>query len=72
MAWVAMKIGMDQEVLTIGGQDYKQAIHQARAGKGSSGSAYFCQPAWNWPKALPRSLKAPCQQWGRSLKPSAI
>jgi hypothetical protein len=31
MAWVAMKIGMDQEVLTIGEQDYKQAIHQARA-----------------------------------------
>jgi len=26
-----MKIGMDQEVLTIVGQDYKQAIHQARA-----------------------------------------
>jgi hypothetical protein len=31
MAWVAMKIGMDQEVLTIVWQDYKQAIHQARA-----------------------------------------
>jgi hypothetical protein len=31
MAWVAMKIGIDQEVLTIVGQDYKQAIHQARA-----------------------------------------
>jgi hypothetical protein len=31
MVWVATKIDMDKEVLTIGGQDHRKAINQARA-----------------------------------------
>ena len=31
MVWVAMKIGMDKEVLTFGRQDLRQATNQARA-----------------------------------------